>query len=162
MPRRYVRELPGHTTSSESSSVARSLPLPMYDSLDIVTSGLVAQRTRLTVASSNMLNVSTILNAEGEYEPFRRRIAILGEGDGRDDAGLGVHVERIDLDDSPLRAKHEPGSPYADADGYVYYPNIDPVIEQMNAMEALRAYEANIAAAEATKSMMSVALEMLA
>ncbi len=56
----------------------------------------------------------------------------------------------------------EPGSPYADEDGYVYYPNVDPVIEQMNAMEAARAYEANISALEATKSMFSVALQIIA
>ena len=43
----------------------------------------------------------------------------------------------------------------------MYYPDIDPVIEQMNAMEAARSYEANIAVIEATKSMMRVALEVL-
>ena len=52
--------------------------------------------------------------------------------------------------------------PFADEDGYVYYPNVDPVIEQMNAMEAARAYEANITALEATKSMFSVALQIIA
>jgi flagellar basal-body rod protein FlgC len=134
----------------------------MYGSLDISTSGLIAQRTRLTVTSANLLNAKTILNEDGEYEPFRRRFAVLGAGDPKSGSPLGVHVAAIELDDSPLTARHEPGSPYADEDGYVYYPNIDPVIEQMNAMEALRAYEANIASVEATKSMMSVALQMLA
>ena len=62
----------------------------------------------------------------------------------------------------PIGRMFEPGSPYADADGYVYYPNIDPVVEQMNAMEATRAYEANITALEATKSMFSIALQILA
>ena len=134
----------------------------MYGSLDISTSGLIAQRTRLTVSSSNIMNTRTILNADGEYEPFRRRFAVLAAGDAETGNPLGVHVASIEIDDGPLKREYEPGSPYADADGYVLYPNIDSVIESMNSMEALRAYEANITAVEATKSMISVALEMLA
>lgn len=133
----------------------------MFGSLDISTSGLVAQRTRLDVISQNLANQETILNADGEYEPFRRRIALLGAGDpSRDEAG-GVHVRNIIQDTSELTMKYQPGSPYANEDGYVAYPNINPIIEQMNAMEAARSYEANIAAIEASKSMMSVALQIL-
>ena len=58
--------------------------------------------------------------------------------------------------------EYEPGSPFADADGYVSYPNVNSVIETMNAMDAARAYEANITAIEATKSMLSVALQIIA
>jgi flagellar basal-body rod protein FlgC len=133
----------------------------MYGSLDISTSALIAQRTRLTTISANIANRDTILNADGEYEPFRRRIANFSAGDGRGNEH-GVHVSSIDLDSSPLQPRHEPDSPYADADGYVYYPNIDPVTEQMNAMLAARGYEASITAIEATKSMFSTALEILA
>jgi flagellar basal-body rod protein FlgC len=134
----------------------------MYGSLDVSTSGLIAQRTRLAVSALNIANQQTILNADGEYEPFRRRIPMLASGDPASGSPQGVHVAAITLDDAPLMPKYEPGSPFADEEGYVRYPNISPVVEQLNAMEAMRAYEANIAAVEATKSMMSVALEMLA
>jgi len=134
----------------------------LYGALDISTSGLVAQRMRLTVTSDNVANAGTILNSDLEYEPYRRRAVILAAGDPVSGAAEGVHVAEIELDDGPLRAEHDPGSPHADENGYVYYPNIDPVIESMNSMVALRAYEANIAAIEATKSMMSIALQMLA
>ena len=133
----------------------------MYGSLDISTSGLIAQRTRLTTISANIANSNTIFNADGEYEPFRRRIAHFGAGDGRGNEH-GVHVSSIELDESPLQPRHDPSSPYADADGYVLYPNIDWATEQMNAMLAARGYEANITAIEATKSMFSTALEILA
>ena len=133
----------------------------MYGALDISTSGLVAQRTRLTVATNNLVNARTILNAAGEYEPYRRQSVILSAGDPASPQGQGVRAV-IQASGGPLRAEFEPNSPYADADGYVHYPNVDPVIEQMNAMQALRSYEANITAIEATKSMVSVALEMLA
>ena len=71
-------------------------------------------------------------------------------------------MAEIGIDDGPLRLSYEPGSRYADEDGYVYYPDIDAVTEQMNAMEATRAYEANITAIEATKSMIGVALQIIA
>lgn len=134
----------------------------MYGSLDVSTSGLIAQRTRLAVSALNIANQQTILNADGEYEPFQRRIPLLAAGDPSSGSGDGVHVAAIALDDAPPLHKYEPGSPFADKDGYVGYPNISPVVEQLNAMEATRSYEANIAAVEATKSMMSVALELLA
>jgi flagellar basal-body rod protein FlgC len=133
----------------------------MYASLDISTSALIAQRTRLDVISANLANKDTILNAEGDYEPFQRRFAVLAAGDPVRGGAAGVHVSAIELDQSEPMWRYEPGSPYANTDGYVAYPNINPVIEQMNAMEAARAYEANIAAIEATKSMMSVALQLL-
>jgi flagellar basal-body rod protein FlgC len=134
----------------------------MYGALDTSTSGLVAQRTRFDIFSANVANSRTILNADGEYEPYRRRFPLLAQGDELNANAAGVHVASIEIDDGPLRMEYEPGSPYADADGYVGYPNIDPVVEQMNAMVAFRAYEANIAAVEATKSMLSAALQMLA
>ena len=134
----------------------------MYGSLDISTSGLIAQRTRLTIVAANVANTQSLLNAQGEYDPYRRRFAVFASGDPAGGSTQGVHVADILTDEGPLRPVLEPGSPYADEDGYVYYPNIYPVIEQVNAMEAARAYEANISAIEATKSMFSVALQIIA
>ena len=134
----------------------------MFGVLDVSTSGLIAQRTRLEIISANLDNSDSLLNAAGEYEPYRRRFAVLAAGDPSLGEPDGVHIASIELDQSPLRRKYEPGSPFADEKGYVSYPNVNPVMEQMNAMEAVRAYEANIAAIEATKSMMTVALQIIA
>lgn len=134
----------------------------MYGQLDISTSALIAHRVRLDVISANLANKDVILNAEGQYEPFRRRIAMLAAGDPSGNAAGGVHVASIELDNSPLVPKYEPDSKFADAEGMVYYPNINPVIEQVNAMEVARSYEANIMAIEATKLMMNSALQLLA
>lgn len=133
----------------------------MYGALDISTSALVANRIRMTTIAANLANKTTIMNEAGEYAPFRRRFAEMAAGDPTSGDAMGVHVSAIREDEGPLLAKYEPESRHADASGYVYYPNIDPVIEQMNAMEAARSYEANIAVIEATKSMMRVALEVL-
>ena len=134
----------------------------MFGILDISTSGLVAQRTRMETVAANMANANSILEAKGKYAPYRRRSTELAAGDPMSGRAEGVHVSGIKLDNtSPMRQKWDPTSPFA-KNGYVEYPNISPEVELINAMEISRAYEANIAAAEATKSMMSSSLRLLA
>ena len=133
----------------------------MFGALDTSTSGLVAQRTRLNAIAANLANAQTVTHDGVTNEPFRRRIPLLAPGDPATGSPSGVHVAEIELDPAPFRRQHQPGHPLADADGYVQYPNIDPMVEQINALEASRSYEANIAAAEATKRMMQASLDLL-
>lgn len=138
----------------------------MYGALDISTSGMVAQRERMAVISANIANANTMLRSDGGYEPYRRRAVTFAPGDpSAQSAGgraLGVHVASIEIDDAPFERRYRPDSPFADAEGYVQVPNINPAVEQINAMEAARAYEANVVAAETTKTMMAQALRLLA
>ncbi len=133
----------------------------MFHTLDISTSALIAQRTRHEVLASNIANKDTIKGPDGEYAPFRRRIPIFAPGDPSTGSANGVHVQEIMLDDAPLRQVFDPGHPFANADGYVSYPNIDTTHELVNAMEASRAYEANITVAESTKTMYQNSLRIL-
>jgi flagellar basal-body rod protein FlgC len=138
----------------------------VYGTLDISTSGMIAQRTRMTVIASNLANANSLQNAHGEYDPYLRRAAMISPGDpsarSADGRGLGVHVSEIAVEADSLRPDYRPGSKFADKDGYVMVPDIDPTMEWVNAMQASRAYEANVAAAETTKSMMAQALRLLA
>jgi len=134
----------------------------MFGSLDISASALVAQRTRLETISANMANKDAIYDAKGNYSPYRRRIPIFAQGDPVSGQPEGVHIQKIMFDPAPFKKVYEPGNPVADVDGYVEYPNIDSAVEMINALEASRAYEANVTAAEATKSMLQVSLRLLA
>ncbi len=134
----------------------------MFGALDVSTSGLIAQRTRLDAIAGNLANRFTTHDAAGGFGPYRRRIVEFAAGDPSNGSADGVHVSGIKLDQSPFRKVLEPGNPDADKDGYVSYPNIDPSIEMINALEASRAYEANITAVEATKSMINSTLRLLA
>ena len=138
----------------------------MYGALDISTSGMAAQRTRMATISANIANSSSILDAEGNPDPFRRRVAHVAPGNpdaarapGR---SLGVHVAEIEAKQDAVRLDYRPGSPYANPDGYVRVPDINTATEQINAVMASRAYEANVTAAETTKSMMDLALRLIA
>ncbi len=137
----------------------------MWGSLDIPTSGMIAQRTRLDAVVANLANKEALYNAKGEYEPYLRRVVRFAEGDpsattaaGR---SMGVHVASIDTDENALRLKYDPSHPNADKDGNIKVPDINSVIEQVDAMAAARAYDANIAAAEAIKQMATQAIGML-
>ena len=133
----------------------------MFGALDISTSGLVAQRVQLDTIAGNIANMQTTRRADGKPGPYRRQVALLASGDGR--GGVGAHVDSIIEDHrSQPRAVHDPGHPDANKDGIVYYPNVDLSTEMINAMIAVRAYEANVTAMEATKSIMASTLRLLA
>ena len=143
----------------------------MYGALDISTGGMIAQRTRLEVITANIANLETLRDAQGNLSPYRRRIALFAAGDPAalepHARSLGVHVAAIETDKSPLQpGKYDPDSPDAYKSGpfkgYVASTNINPLVEQVNALDATRAYEANAVAAEATKQMINTALRLLA
>lgn len=133
----------------------------MFGALDTSTSALVAQRTRAQAISANIANRGANFDANGNNIPFQRRIAILAPGDPSTGNPHGVHVKEIYLDPN-FQEKYDPSHPAADERGYIKTTNIDPMMEQVNMLEASRAYEANIAAAEATKSMIQTSLRLLA
>lgn len=142
----------------------------MYGSLDISTSGMIAQRIRLTSIAANIANKDAILDENGAVNPYRRRQVMFSPGNpgagSREGRALGVHVSEIVADQDAVRWAWDPDNPLANTDGprkgYVPTPDINTVVEQVNAMEASRAYEANVVAAEASKTMLAQALRLLA
>ncbi len=155
---------------------------------DISGYGLSAQRFRINLISSNIANANTTRTAEGgayrrkevvfkaidfdktlnselekkynllEYEnplddPFLQKDA--------NPAIMSVKVDKVVRDDSDFKLKYDPSHPDANAQGYVAYPNINPVIEMADLVEATRAYQANVAAFQSAKSIAGYAIEML-
>ena len=136
----------------------------MSDTMDISASGLVAQRLRMNVIANNLANANTTRNTFGELIPYRRKDALFAAAPARDGDPLqGVLVPVIADDLSPFQAVPNPGHPDADpATGNVLMPNIDPLIEMVDMIDATRAYEANVTAFEATKAMSAASLRLLA
>lgn len=142
--------------------------MAFLSSLDISGSALTAQRLRMDVISQNIANATTTRTAGGE--PYRRRVAVFSERRGaafssyfdhaKATAGDGVVVSSIATDMSDFKSEYDPDHPDADENGYVQYPNVDEVTELVDMMAATRAYEANVTALNATKSMALKALEI--
>jgi flagellar basal-body rod protein FlgC len=136
----------------------------MFSALDVSTSGLVAQRMRLNAISSNLANMSTTRNENGEADPYKPRFVTFATNAELTTSGGGTGVRVASVEQTlaePLR-KYEPGHPDADADGYVAYPNVDMTTEFVDALQATRAYEANIGVIEITKDMGSQSLRIIA
>jgi flagellar basal-body rod protein FlgC len=134
----------------------------MFDALDIPASALLAQRTQMDTIAANMASADVAGNSKAGVDPYRRRFVVLASGRADDSAAPGVHVQSIELDRSAFRRIHEPGHRYADKDGYVEYPNVEPTIEMVNMITASRAYEANITMMETVKAMITSTLRLIA
>jgi flagellar basal-body rod protein FlgC len=137
----------------------------MFGALDISASALTAQRVRIDTIASNIANAdSTIAGVAGDGSPvpYRRLFTVFETQRAANGEMGGVRVRSIQQDSSPFIEKIEPGNPLADSRGIVKYPNVDLFVENADAMEAFRAYEANVTAIETTKSMMNATLRVLA
>jgi flagellar basal-body rod protein FlgC len=134
----------------------------MFDILDMGASGLTAQRVRMDTIAGNIANINTLRDADGKSNPYRRRFVLFAPGQADNSAKPGVHVKAIQMDQAPFPKRYDPGNPDADKSGYVSYPNIDLSVEFVNALEASRAYEANVTMMDTAKSMFNSSLRLLA
>ena len=157
-------------------------------SFDISSYGLSAQRFRMDIISSNIANANTTPTSEGG--PYQRRDVVFKAFDFNkvlndkiseqnnmleyenplNDAFLQEHanpaimsvaVDKVVRDEKEFRYKYEPNHPDANANGYVAYPNVNPVIEMSNLIEATRAYQANVSAFQSAKSIAQSAIDIL-
>lgn len=146
-------------------------------------SAMQAERMRAEVVAANMANAETTRTAEGG--PYRRQQVVFAadQGDpgfldsmvsasgtaasvplGSSSVGAvapGVHVAQVITDPSQPLKRYDPGHPDADSDGYVAYPDINPVTEMVDLMGATRAYGLNGSAVQAEKSMITSALDIV-
>jgi len=140
----------------------------MMTALDISTSALIAQRVRLNAISSNLANMSSQRNENGEIKPYQARHVIFQTDDsiGPSSGSAGVKVVSVQTETVEPLYRDEPNSPLAIKEGprkgQVAYPNINMTEEMVDAMNATRAYEANVGVIEITKSLAQQTLRILA
>jgi len=145
-----------------------------FDGYDVATSGMSAQRTRINMVSANIANAQTTHTTEGG--PYKKQNVVFEEvllnsankdkennfNDQLDPLALrGVNVKEIIDSKEDAILKYEPEHPDANEDGYVAYPNINPVIEMVDLIEAMRSYEANVSAFKTQKNMDTQTLEII-
>lgn len=128
--------------------------MSMFRSLETSASGLTAHRLWMDVIASNLANADSTRTADGG--PFRRQLIVLSS---HPTAG-GVKVDEVIHDPTPPKRVFDPGHPDADEFGIVEYPNVEPVREMVDMMNASRAFEANAVALTVGKTMLQRALEI--
>lgn len=138
--------------------------MSMFPTFDVSTSALIAQRTRLNAISSNLANISTTRNERGEPQAYVPRYVTFqtDEDLAANGGGAGVKIGSVEYSNQAPLMKYDPSHPDANASGYVAYPNIDMTTEFVDALEATRAYEANLGVLEISKDMNQRTLQIIA
>lgn len=141
----------------------------LFGMLELSGSALLAERQRADVVTSNMANLETTRTAQGG--PYRRQLVVfrsrhlpqfpLPAGDLQPSPARAVRVDQVVADPAPPVQRYEPGHPDADARGFVSYPAINPVEEMTDLLGAVRAYELNASAVQASKAMIQQSLDIL-
>jgi flagellar basal-body rod protein FlgC len=144
----------------------------LFDSLQISGSALAAERQRSEVVAANMANAETTHTDAGG--PFRRRevvfqssgassfrLALANSGSSNGEVPGSVSISEVVDDPAPPVMRYEPGHPDANKDGYVAYPAINPVMEMVDLMGSVRAYQLNASAVAATKQMIQQTIDIL-
>jgi flagellar basal-body rod protein FlgC len=141
----------------------------LFGMLEVSGSALLAERQRAEVVTSNMANLETTRTSQGG--PYRRQLVVFRAhrmvqfpmllAGLRSSRAQMVRVDQVIGDTSAPLERYAPGHPDADARGYVKYPAINPVEEMTDLLGAVRAYELNASAVQASKNMIQQSLDIL-
>jgi flagellar basal-body rod protein FlgC len=134
--------------------------MDISSALDISSAGMDAQTSRLRVIAENLANQDTTGSTPGA-DPYRRKTVTFAE---TLDPAVGtstVSVKKIGTDMSDFTLKYDPSHPAANAQGYVKMPNVNSFVELMDMREAERSYSANLNVMQATRSMLTRAIDLL-
>ena len=159
--------------------------MAFFSALRIAGSALTAQRLRTDVIANNVANMNTTRTAEGgayrrqqvifsprqDHPTFKQLLfaramvnlpgaPVVPGSLGAATPGDGVTVSQVGPDGRPGKLVFEPDHPDANIDGFVEYPDIDPVTEMADMLSATRAYEASVTTLNAAKGMAMKALEI--
>jgi flagellar basal-body rod protein FlgC len=150
----------------------------LFGLMDTSGSAMQAERARAEVVAANMANAETTRTESGG--PYRRQHVVFA-ANGADEnfidsfseaAGKtmqpasaaeppgGVHIAQVMEDNAPPLKRYDPEHPDAGPDGYVSYPDINPLTEMVDLMGATRAYGLNSSAVQAEKGMINSALDI--
>jgi flagellar basal-body rod protein FlgC len=145
----------------------------LFDAIGIAGSGLTAERIRMDVTSENLANADTTKAANGK--PYQRQEVELAQEGSSDFGGAlsgalqrtsavqpgGVEVTGIVSDNTPDQQVYDPGSPEADAQGYVKMPNVSTVTEMTDLISESQSYQSDLTAMQTAKSMFTTTLGLL-
>lgn len=147
--------------------------MSLFNIFNVAGSGMAAQSMRLNTVASNLANADSVASTpEAAYrakEPLfaaiRGGLAQGGPaGDGLNgqpaDAGGGVRVLGVAESPNAITSRYEPGNPLADADGYVYQSNVNPVDELVNMISASRSYQNNVEVMNTARQLMQKTLDL--
>ena len=134
--------------------------MSLFGTLGIAGSGMSAESERLSAIASNLANANSAVASGGQ--PYRAREvvfqAVSPDGSNTDLSSVGmkgVKVAAVVESDAPTHQVYDPGNTFADSNGYVQMPNVNPVDEMVNMISAQQDYQANLEAFNVAKTLAS-------
>jgi flagellar basal-body rod protein FlgC len=127
---------------------------------EIAGSGMSAESTRLNAVASNLANANTV--AGRPEDVYRARVVIFEEVRSQlaRDEGSAVRVSQVVQSDKAPLTRYEPGNPLANAEGYVFVPDISAVEQMVDMISASRAYKNNVEVMNTTRDLMLATLRL--
>ena len=127
----------------------------LFNIFDIAGSSMSAQSLRLNTTASNLANAGTA--ASSAEEAFRSKQpvfqTVLNELSA-DNASAGVRVHSVVESNAPPVKVHQPGHPQADAEGFVWMSNVNPIDEMVNMISASRSYQNSVEVLNTSKDLL--------
>lgn len=137
--------------------------MSLFSVMNVAGSALAAQTLRLNTTASNLANANSASSSlDTTYRARQPVFAPMLDGfaEGGDEVGVGVQVTGVIESQAPLQRDYEPGNPLADAEGYVFKPNVNVVEEMANMISASRSYQTNVEIMDASKQMLTRTLAL--
>ncbi len=138
--------------------------MSLFKIFDTAGSGMAAQSLRLNTVASNLANADSVSSsAAGAYrarEPLFKAVQDRVNGQIGDDGSTGVQVTGLAQSQAAIATHYDPGNPMADASGYVYGSNVNPIDELVNMISASRSYQNNVEVMNTTKQLMMKTLDL--
>ena len=126
--------------------------MSVFNVFTIAGSALTAQSARLNAVASNLANADSVAGADGK--PYRAKQVVFAARPIGSEGGQGVRVTQVVESAAPLRMNYEPNSPFANEQGYVAMPNVNPVEEMVNMISASRSYQTNAEVMNTAKTLL--------
>jgi len=142
--------------------------MSIFDSMQINASGLSLERLKLDTISTNIANVNTTRTEDGEGPYLKKTVlfeeslkqvetSLIGQGTEK---SFGVKPTEISENTENIVMEYDPTHPDANEEGYVQQSNVNMADEMIDMMTTLRTYDANVTAMNASKEMLSKALQI--
>ena len=137
-----------------------------FKTFDIAGSGMAAQSVRLNTVASNLANAESVSGtADGAYKarhPIFEAVKASLQGVAQQgvDPGAAVRITSIVEDTRAPEMRYQPGNPLANAEGYVFAPNVNVVEEMVDMISASRAYQNNVEVMNTSKELLLATLRL--
>ena len=133
----------------------------LFNNFNISGSAMTANTVRMNLVASNLANVNSAASSvEGTYKSRQAVFKTMVDEFANDPAVARVAVDRIVESEEPLKAQYQPNHPNANAEGYVYMPNVNPVEAMANMIDASRSYQTNVEVLNTTKQLLMKTINM--